>query len=148
MKDPAIRKYIIEKVGKIARMELCKLCSDKTPSILRMYNKDSFKHFTWDNLITELSLTAPTLLSLFEAFTETKTVCHNRKGVIGVCISLLLKNRFAKACFVQKLISLILYSGHASKQVICATDHNVLPAYIIFTEIHMCACTYIYVFIY
>ena len=55
---------------------------------------------------------------------------HNRKEVIGVCISLLLKNHFAKACFVQKLISLILYSGHASKQVICATDHNILSAYI------------------
>ena len=71
---------------------------------------------------------------------------HNRKGVIGVCISLLLKNRFAKACFVQKVISLILYSGHASKQVISATDHNILPVYIIFKQIYMRACTHIYLF--
>ena len=40
------RQSFETKVGKIVRMELCKLCSDKTPSILRMYNKDSFKHFT------------------------------------------------------------------------------------------------------
>lgn len=122
MKDQAIRKYIIEKVGRIAHMELCKICSTKTPSMSRVYTKESFKNFTWDHLITEFSLTAPTLLSLFEAFTETKSVRHNRKGVIAVCISLLLKYRFAKACFVQKLISLILYSGHASKQVICTID--------------------------
>ena len=120
LKEPSIRKYIIEKIGKMLRMELCKLCSDKTPSTLRTYNQESFKNFTWDFLINELSHTAPTLLSLFELLTETKSVRHNRKGVIAVCISLLLKNRFIQACFVQKVISLILYSGHASKQVICA----------------------------
>lgn len=37
--------------------------------------------------------------------------------MIAVSISLLLKNRFGKACFLQKLVSLMLYSGHANKQV-------------------------------
>ena len=99
------------------RMELCKLCSDKSPSTLRKYTKESFKCFNWDILINEFSQIAPTLLSIFELLTVTKSERRNRKCVIAVCISLLLKNRFAKACFIQKLISLILYSGHAGKQV-------------------------------
>ena len=99
------------------RLELCKLCSDKSPSTLRIYSKESFKCFNWDNVINEFSQIAPTLLSLFELLTVTKSERPNRKCVIAMCISLLLKNRFAKACFIQKLISLILYSGHASKQV-------------------------------
>ena len=102
---------------KILRLELCKLCSDKTPSTLRIYTQESFKHFTWDCLINEISHIAPTLLSVFEMLTVTKNVRLNQKSVIVVCISLLIKYRFAKACFIQKLISLILYSGHASKQV-------------------------------
>lgn len=125
LKEPLIRKYIIEKVGKILRMELCKLCSNKTPSTLRMYNQESFKNFTWDHLISEFSCIAPTLLSLFEFLTETKSVRHNRKGVIAVSISLLLKNRFGKACFLQKLVSLMLYSGHANKQVIYGYYHDI-----------------------
>ena len=118
LKDPKIRIYIIEKIGKIVRVELCRLCSDKTDSILRKHSPKTFKEFTWDALTKELLVNAPVLMSILEGCTETKVERVNRKAVIGMCVVLLLKHRFMKMCLVQKIISLILYAGQASKQVI------------------------------
>ena len=118
LKDPKIRIYIIEKIGKIVRVEFCRLCSDKTDSILRKHSPKTFKEFTWDALTKELLVNAPVLMSILEGCTETKVERVNRKAVIGMCVVLLLKHRFMKMCLVQKIISLILYAGQASKQVI------------------------------
>ena len=117
LKDPNIRKYIIEKIGKIVRVELCRMCSDKTASILRKHCPDTFKEFTWDAFTNELLVNAPVLMSILEGCTETKVARVNRKAVMGMCVVLLLKHRFIKMCLVQKIISLILYAGQANKQV-------------------------------
>ena len=37
--------------------------------------------------------------------------------VIGTCVAILLKHRNPKLSLLQKIISLVLYAGHASKQV-------------------------------
>ena len=102
LKNPTIRKYVLAKIWKIVRVELCRLCSDKTASVLKKHSLEAFKEFTWDALTSELSVNAPMLMSILEGCTETKVERVNRKAVIGMCVVLLLKHRFIKMCLVQK----------------------------------------------
>lgn len=104
-------------MGKIVRLEICKLCSNDCGSVLRKHDVDTIKSFSWDALYTELADNSPVLLSLLEACSQTETERVNRKAVVCMCVVLLLKNHFAKMCLVQKIISLVLYSGHADKMV-------------------------------
>ena len=58
---------------------------------------------------------APTLLSILEACANrNKDFCN---GVIGMCSAMLLKLHYSRMSLVQKVLSVILLSGHASKQV-------------------------------
>ena len=72
---------------------------------------------SWDKLLTEVSTYAPVFLSLLRAATYTRRSRDNQSAVIGICAAVLLKHRFHKMNLVQKLLSLILYSGHSSKKV-------------------------------
>ena len=66
----------------------------------------------------ELLTNAPILMSILMESTKTKTVRANSQAVIATCVGLLVKHRFTKMCLIQKLVSLILYAGHANKQVL------------------------------
>ena len=48
---------------------------------------ETFKEFTWDTLISELTVNAPMLMSILEGCTETKVERVNTKAVIGMCVS-------------------------------------------------------------
>ena len=58
------------------------------------------------------------MMSVLRASTETKKPRVNTKGVIVMCMGLLLKHCFVKMCLIQRILSLVLYAGHADKQVI------------------------------
>ena len=75
------------------------------------------RNFTWNSLLSELSLKAPTLLSILQSCTYLSKPRQNRSAVIGMCSALLLKHRFSKMCIVQKVISLALASGGCRKLV-------------------------------
>ena len=115
---PKVRQYTIRKIGKLIRIELCKLCSQKTSSILRDHSKQRLTDFNWDALEVELVINAPVFLSILRACTETKHPRINRTAVIGMCTALILRHRFTKMSLIQKMISIILYAGHSEKQVI------------------------------
>ena len=93
------------------------MVSDHTSSVLRNQNTESMENFTWDPLLDELQVHAPYLFQLLSSFTQTKSERENQMAIIGVCASILLKHRYSKMSLVQKVISLLLYTGHASKQV-------------------------------
>ena len=65
--------------------------------------------------MSELKVYAPTLLSIFHACTGQNK--ENSEGVIGMCFAMLLKLRYSRMSLVQKMIFVILLSGHTSKQV-------------------------------
>ena len=112
-----IRQYIMKKIGKLVHVELCKLSPDKNSSILRNNSIEILKNFHWDVLLNEFSTNAPLLMSILGACTETKKPRINTKAVIAMCMGILLKHHFVKMCMVQKMVSLIMYAGHADKQV-------------------------------
>ena len=118
LKIPKVKNYIISKIGKLIRVELCKLCLQQSTSTLRDHSKSVLTGFSWDTLEVELLSTAPVLLSILRACTETKKPRNNRTAVIGMCAALILRHRFTGMSLIQKMISLILYAGSSEKQVI------------------------------
>ena len=105
---------------------LCQRCSPSSP--FRHIAVDDFSTFQWKDCIDDLSLRAPTLLQLLSVIVshsdhrnEKKTESAHHPGVC-MTTAILLKERNREMCGVQSLISLILYSCHAEKQVISETD--------------------------
>ena len=86
-------------------------------SFLSCQMKDDLKEFQQNRLHAELSLKAPVLLSILLDATKTRVPRPNSHIVIGTCVAILLKHRNPKLSLLQKIISLVLYAGHASKQV-------------------------------
>ena len=86
-------------------------------SFLSSQSKDDLKEFQWERLHRELSLKAPVLLSILLDATRTRVPRLNLYIVIGTCVAILLKHHNPKASLLQKIVSLVLYAGHASKQV-------------------------------
>ena len=93
------------------------MASDNAGSIMRSQSIEDMKGFTWKKALDDVALHAPTLLYVLESLTETKTERSNREAVIVVCSSLLFKHRYQYMSIVQKIVSLILYTGHSSKKV-------------------------------
>lgn len=118
LRDPQRRTYVIECVGRIVKHELSKFCSDSYRSILRSEGHSVLKDgFSWELVISEARETMPTLLRIMTRMTETPKKRTNTVAVIGMIIAILAKHRRPQASLVQKVISLLLYSGHSSKSV-------------------------------
>ena len=112
LKDTVRREYIVECVGRILKYELHQLCSDSSSSMLLSNNPDDIMNFKWENLIRE-----SVLLKLLYRCTETPTQKDSTTAIIGVIITILAKHRRQQASLFQKIISVLLYSGHSAKRV-------------------------------
>ena len=71
--------------------------------------------FRWEQLQADLHDKVPVLSGLHGCIPSTSRC--NPAAIVGICVSILAKASQPKACLVQRLVSLILYAGHASKQV-------------------------------
>ena len=102
--------------------KLTKVCAK---SILQNSSPESLKSFSWDGLIAELDSHAPTLTTILRGAVQVKRRVSvgqkkNRSDddvVLCVCSAILLKHRNIHMNKLQRIVSLILYNGHASKQV-------------------------------
>lgn len=113
-----IRKYdnIHSSIGRIVRTEMKKMSS--VQSILCSQSPDDLKCFKWDDIYHELNEKAPVFLSILVSATKTRTPrSRDSQAVICMCVAILLKYRFKRLSLVQKIVSLILYTGHCSKKV-------------------------------
>ena len=117
MKDPDTRNHIMNLIRKEVRKEIRLMASDSEESFLRSQLKEDLKEFQWSRLHAELSSKAPILQSILTAATKTRVPRPNVHIVVGTCVAILLKHRNPKMSLLQKLISLVLYAGHTSKQV-------------------------------
>lgn len=116
--DEETRKYLIKCIGKTLQNEIANLCSNKHSSILKDKSKQAMESFSWDKLVAEMEINAPMLLSLLNKCTETpRTSRPNRQAIIGTICGILCKNRNHSACLFQRIVSILLYSGHSSKSV-------------------------------
>ena len=123
LKDPVTRRFITKGVGLSLRHEVAKLCSDKVSSVLQDKSVEALETFSWEAIIEEMKNRAPTLLSVLDSCTETRKPRKNRKAVTGIITAILCKHRRPTFSLLQRLLSVVLYSGHASKCVSYTRSH-------------------------
>ena len=116
-KDTRYRIHAIEATGRLIHRELMKLCKDDSNSILMSQDSAKLQTFSWSNVLDEAKIHCPSLLYLLRLLTITRTPRSNTDAIIGFILSILCKFRRPSMNLPQKIISLILYNGHSSKQV-------------------------------
>lgn len=87
-------------------------------SILRHNSKEQLLRFKWKDVNLEMKEHAPILLSLLHAATHTRRSRPNQEAEIAMRTAMLCKHWRPEMTATHKTLSLILYAGHASKQVI------------------------------
>ena len=117
LKDGTVRQHIITKVGKLLQSEVATLCSNRCNSALRCPSNEQILSFEWVRVLEEMQEHAPTLLSLLRSATQTRRERPNQDAVIAMCTAMMCKLRNSEVNAAQKTLSLILFGGHASKQV-------------------------------
>ena len=106
LQDHRVKKYITKDFGISLRKDIAGLCSDIS----------NLTEMKWEDVLCLMKLKAPTLLSLLQSCTKTKKARRNQNAIIGVLASILCKYRRPSASILQKIVSFILYTGHASKK--------------------------------
>jgi hypothetical protein len=117
LKDGSFKKAITKGICTSLRREIALLTSDDVTSILLSKSSKVLNEFTWDGLLTEVKRVSPTLLSILQGCCKTKNLRKNQDAIVGILVAILCKHRRSTASLVQRLVSLILYSGHTSKKV-------------------------------
>ena len=117
LKDHLVKQHIVKAMGTSLRHEIAKLCSDNACFILCKRENSCLKEFSWEQLLDEAKMLAPTLIQLLYSCTKTRKLRTNQNAVIGALIGIMCKNRRPTSSLFQQLVYLILYSGHTSKRV-------------------------------
>lgn len=118
MKSEDITRAAAKHIGMCIRKEIKVLCSDKHNSLLREWTQASMELFTWERLWLELQEMAPlTILLLQSSFPYKVSTTVKTRSLICIIIAVLTKSRNKRMNALQSMASLILYAGHAGKQV-------------------------------
>lgn len=115
-KDAQYKSSMIVEVGKNIKKEVKLLCSNKTSSCLRNTKKQDLIEFSWEKLFTEAQYLTPCLLQMLKSCLDIKSN-KNSSSIIGMFISVLCYFRRSSMNILQRIVAVILYSGHCSKQV-------------------------------
>ena len=80
---------------------------------------ESVAMFDWESLYAELSKRAPVLFSMLEAVLRRNAMegQSRSKAVLCTAASILLHHRNEKLSLIQRIVSMILYTGHSAKRV-------------------------------
>lgn len=105
---------MVKIIGHTVNKEVAVMCSDKFASILR---SKPIENFEFGAVIRELESQALILLSLLKNCLKTRTPMPNCSVIITMIVALICKHRNPSCSLLQRMISLILYAGHSSKQV-------------------------------
>ena len=118
LKDPANTKYLLRRIGILLRRELALMCSDQTNSILRSQSMSDLRNFTWNSLLSELSLKAPTLLSIHILVKATsKLKCCDWHVLSSALETQILKNVHCAKSYISsfgfwRLQKIVIHDAH------------------------------------
>lgn len=96
-------------------------------SLLRDPSVAAIKSFSWDAVAADLESHAPTLFRVLQGCVDVKSRSRSTRraskrpnSTIALCVcgSILLRNRNARMNLLQRVVSILLNAGHASKQVL------------------------------
>lgn len=126
MKDERIRSKSVEILSKSLAKEMKRLCSKKVMSALRKRDLSSLQEFDVNSIIKEMEQYAPSVLILLRGCLlgckcpkagAKKSRSLSADLIVAVCCAILLRGRSQRMNMLQRIISLVLYCGHASKRV-------------------------------
>ena len=123
-KNKITRAAIVKTIGQELQKEVAAICSDDFNSVTRQKPQSVIENFSHvkQSLLKEMMTRAPTLMTLLKQCLKTKKPRKNTDAVMTMIVPLMCKHRRPSACQFQRMISLILYAGHCSKQVSGITD--------------------------
>ena len=114
-----LKNKVLKVVQNVVSTETNTICSDRHKSIVHDKSQHVLDNFSLEPLWSELSTTAPVLLSILKGWIRKKADPEHTKPIICTCAAILLKLLHnTKLCQFRPVISLLLHAGHASKQVI------------------------------
>lgn len=119
VRDKKTQKHVVSAIGRILKNEIKYLCSRRAKSLQRRHDASTLTEFNWDAVVEEASEHAPNLVQILMECTRKspKQPEGVHKCMVGMCLSLLCKHRNPKMTLFQRIVSLVLYSGHSAKQV-------------------------------
>lgn len=118
-KNKVTKAAIVKIIGQELQSEIAAICSDDFNSITRQKSNRALQDFSHVkiSMLKEMETRTPILLTLLKHCLQTRKPRKNTDAVIVMIVSLLCKHRRPSACQLQRIVSLILYAGHSSKQV-------------------------------
>ena len=127
-KDLQLRKHMVAKIGRVVQDEISVMSFNKYCSVLQNHSVHSF---SCEGIVAEMEGCAPTLLSILRMCTSTCKHPRRRKrqqhgknkpipdasAAISACAAILCRHHRPSMSLLQRVVSLVLYEGHSSKQV-------------------------------
>ncbi len=117
MQNKGAKKAILDVVGQMLQRKYIFLCSNSHKNLLTEEPNKDLDGLV-QRIICEVHDRAPTLFLLLGWAMKTRQPHSNTNILISTITSMICKHRKASACQFQRLISLVLYNGHSSKQVL------------------------------
>lgn len=123
LKNECSRNHTLNILCSSIYKEVKSIASTKVQSTLLYQSKQSITDFDWKQVEREMATRCPLLLKILTAATRTRSERANRTTTIVMCLAMIVKHRNPNVNLLQKIISLILYAGHCSKQV-CFSSYS------------------------
>ena len=102
--------------------------------MLRKRTVAAMKSFCWRDFVKELEATSPVFCAVLKECVERKRRKVSKRGtsykvddsvVIGMCAAILLRHRNSNMNLVQRILSTLMYGGHAPKKVHVTCMHAI-----------------------
>lgn len=109
------RRYLqplLGQVGALLKREMRHLCSNNVADSITSIK---LANFSWSNYFRKIKSHAPCIVELLTLILTGKS--KTNKDIIRVIVSIITSFKRSSMNVVQKMISIILYAGHCSKQV-------------------------------
>ena len=106
-------KHLLARIHKMIRVEMKNVLKESTVTVTNS-DRDVFTTRTWESHYTELQHIAPVLLGILDACIPKHS--SRRQCTIAGVIAILVKSH-GRSTLAHFFTSLVLYSGHAAKQV-------------------------------
>eukprot|EP00731_Ephydatia_muelleri_P006704 Em0003g952a len=106
-------KHLLARIHKMIRVEMKNVLKESTVTVTDS-DRDLFTTRTWESHYTELQRIAPVLLGILDACIPKHS--SRRQCIIAGVIAILVKSH-GRSTLAHFFTSLVLYSGHAAKQV-------------------------------
>ena len=122
LSNPLFRISIIKQVRSIVFDEVHSLCREgpmsTAQSMLQRSTPDGLEMFDWSALLSDMQQRAPVLTAVLSAaMSRKKKETSFTAAALASCYAVLLNGRNQRMSLLQRICSLVLYAGHAGKQV-------------------------------